>query len=164
MPKRRATVHPVPGARSTARAIAYLVFDGEEDVNAGPELLRIERAIHKSGADERKKVWAAFRNWLNGLKRDESHHGWPTDPEFRMGYVFRWDHQRQNRRLYGFLVKPRPGLEVCVLCCFRAKEAFRTEPAVKRAVRSMSQHPDVMSAVISAFNRRRRRRKQWTVH
>jgi hypothetical protein len=162
MPKRRVTVYPVPGARSTARAIAYLVFEGDDEVDAWRELRRIDTTTYRSGIDERNKVWARFRHWVSGLTHDEYHHGWPMDPEFLMGYVFRWDHQRQHRRMYGFLVYPRPRFEVCVLCCFRAKAAWRTEPAVKRTVRTLSQHREVFDAVRNAFNTRRK--KRWSIH
>ena len=156
MPRRRATVYPVPGARSTARAIAYLAFDDYEDVNVWPQLRRIDKATHRDGIEERNKVGARFRNWTTGGRRAEFHHGWPDAPEFSMGYVFRWDHQRQHRRLYGFLAYPRPGLEVCVLCCFGVKERFKTDAAIKRIIRAMSQHAEVKEALREAFGRRRR--------
>jgi hypothetical protein len=132
-----------------------LVFDGDDEVNAWPEVRRIDSAAHRSGKEERNKVVARFRNWVTGAKPNEFHHGWTDDPDFSMGYVFRWDHQRQHRRLYGFLVQPRPGLEVCILCSFRAKGKWRTDAAVKRIVRAMSQHPEVKEAIKEAFGRRR---------
>jgi hypothetical protein len=155
MPKRRATVYPVPGARSTARAVAYLVFEGDAEIDAWLKLRRLDIATHRSGKEERNKVGGRFRDWFIGGKRQEFHHGWPDDPDFSMGYVFRWDHQEQHRRLYGFLAQPRPGLEVCVLCCFRTKDKWRTEAAIKRIVRAMSQHPEVKEAIKEAFGRRR---------
>jgi hypothetical protein len=155
MATRRATVHPVPGARSTARAIGCLVFDGTAEVNAWPEVRRIDGAPHRSGQEERNKVGARFRHWATGAKRKEFHHGWPDDLDFSMGYVFRWDHQGQHRRFYGFLVQARPDLEVCVLCCFGAKGKWRTDPAVKRIIRAMSQDPEVKEAIKEAFGRRR---------
>ena len=148
-------VIPLPGFRSTARALACLMFDGDETVNAWSVFQRIDNAEHRSGIEERNKITARFRHWVSGLKRDEYHHGWDDDPEFAMGYVFRWDHQRQHRRLYGCLVSPRPGLEVCVLCCFRSKDTYQTQKEVKRIVRSMSQHPEVKEAIKRAFGRKR---------
>ena len=144
-------VHPVPGARSTSRAVAYLVFDGETGVDAWPVLNRMDQATYQSAIAERRNVWGRFHNWVSGLARHEYHHGWPDDPEFSMGYVFRWDHQRQHRRLYGFLMSPRLRFEVCVLCSFRVKEKWQTETAVKKLVRAMSQHAGVQQAVRNAF-------------
>jgi hypothetical protein len=162
MATRRVAVHPVPGHhRSSARVLAYLVFEGDDTVDAARAIRRIDKARHKSGAEERNKVAGRFRHWLSGQKRHEYHHGWPDDPDFRMGYVFRWDHQRQHRRLYGFLTEARPGLQLCVLCCFRAKDTFRTEPAVKKLVRTMSHNPEVKEAVKHAFGRGRQ--ESWRV-
>jgi hypothetical protein len=161
MPPQRVTVYPIPGARSAIRALGYLVFDGNDEVDAWPVLRRIDSTTHSSGLEEQDKVQARFRDWLAGVAHREFHHGWSDDQEFSMGYVFRWDHQRQHRRLYGFLGRPRPRLEVCILCCFRAKDDFRTDPAVKRTVRAMSQHPEVQEAVKRVFGKERRR---WTTH
>jgi hypothetical protein len=147
-------VFPVPGADSSSRAVAYLVFEDEPDVNVWPVLHRMDTARYKSVVIERNAVFARFRHWTSGRKLREYHHGWPDDPAFRMGYVFRWDHQRQHRRLYGFLTSPRPGFEVCVLCCFRSKDSWLTESAVKKLVRRMSEHPGVQSAVRNAFRKR----------
>jgi hypothetical protein len=165
MPKRRVAVHRVPGAKSTARAIAFLVLDDESEVNVEPALHRLENGTFHSVVDERNKVWAHFRDWVNGGKGNDGkwHHGWPTDPIFGMGYVFRWDNKAgQHRRLWGFLMTPRPGFEVCILCCYGAKDTHRTEPAIKRVVRAVSERNDVRSAVRNAFNRGGK--GPWTVH
>ena len=153
MAKRRVTVHPVPGARSSGRVIACLVIEGNDDINAWPEVLRIDQAVYKSGIEERNNVGARFRHWASGAKRREFHHGWPDDPKFSMGYVFRWDHQRQHRRLYGFLAYPRPGLEVCILCCFRSKDKWRTDTAIKKMIRALSEDGDVKEAIKQVFSR-----------
>lgn len=146
-------VYPVPGAASSSRAVAYLVFEEELDVNAWPVLQRMDTAKYRSVVEERRAVWMRFIHWVSGRTHHEYHHGWRADSDFPMGYVFRWDHQRQHRRLYGFLMSPRPGIEVCVLCCFRSKDSWLTEPAVKKIVRAMSKNPQVLAAVRKAFNK-----------
>jgi hypothetical protein len=146
-------VYPIPGAASSSRAVAYLVFEEESDVNAWPILQRLDTKTYRSVVLERRAVWARFSHWVSGRTHREYHHGWPDDPDFLMGYVFRWDHQRQHRRLYGFITSPRPGFEVCVLCCFRSKDSWLSDPAAKAIVRTMSKHPGVQSAVRNAFRK-----------
>lgn len=152
----RATVHPVPHLpRSEVRALAYLILNGNDDVNVAHVLNRIVAAKYQAAIDERTNVLGRFRHWLAGGELHEYHHGWEKDSEFSMGYVFRWDHQRQHRRLYGFLTTPRPRFEVCVLCCFKPKDEERTDPAVKRTIIEASRNPAVNEAVRRAFNRGR---------
>jgi hypothetical protein len=162
-PRQRVTVSPIPRLeRSSGRALLYLVIDEEERVNAWPVLKRLDTLRHKKVIKERRDVWARFRSWLAGLKNDDYHHGWPDDPDFLMGYAFRWDHQRQHRRLYGFLSHPRPGLEVCVLCCFRSKSRWKTDPEVKKLIRELSADPQVNASIRSVFNTGER--TSWTTH
>jgi len=157
------TIHPIPRLpRSRVRAVAYLEVDGNDEVNVARVLRRIDSARHRDGEKERNKVAFAMRHWLSGRRDDHLHHGWETDEKFKNGYVFKWDHQHQHRRLYGFVTKPRPFLEVCVLCCFRAKRTYKTDEEAKRIVRTMIEHPEVKQAVQIAFGQERR--ESWQIH
>lgn len=163
------TVNPVPGyVRHEGRALAFLVVEGRDDVNVWPVLKRFDTSNHRSVIEERNAVVARFRDWFKGGKPCRYHHGWTRDkdPDFTMGYVFRWDDpQGQHRRLYGFLTNPRPHLEVCVLCRYAAKDTHLTDKEIKELVRSMSRHPDVNAAVKRAFGRdRRERQARWNTH
>ena len=88
------TVNPVPGCdRTRNRALGYLIFPGYEKVNAGLAIKRIDAAVYRSALKEQNAVYARFRHWLSGRPaRREYHHGWENDPDFSIGYVFRWDH------------------------------------------------------------------------
>ena len=142
--------------------MAYLVSDGNDEVDVAPVLRRLDASTYRADIEELGKIVGACRHWLGGRKDDHLHHDWPDDPEFSMGYVFKWDHQRQHRRLYGFLATPRPRHEVCILCCFRAKQAFRTEAEAKRIVRAMSADAEVKEAVKRVFGRGGN--ESWHVH
>jgi hypothetical protein len=165
MPIRRVTVHPVPGVRQASRALAYLVIEGDDEIAVWSVLQRIYEAAYEETRQERRKVWSCFESWLRGDEDSDLHHGWADDPAFRMGYVFRWDHQRQHRRLYGFLTQPRPDLEMCVLCCYRSKDRHKTEAAVKAIVKAASRNDEVREAIKSTFSKPRKKdgAKKWTI-
>jgi hypothetical protein len=160
MPERIA-VHPVPRLhRSEARALAYLTFEGDINVNVAPVLSRLAATTHQAGEDEQAIVWGRFRSWMSGATNPKHHHGWDPkkDPEFAMAYVFRWDYPSQkHRRLYGFLMTPRPRFEVCTLCCFGSKDEEQTDPVIRQTIISMSKNSKVNEAVRKAFNRGRRK-------
>jgi hypothetical protein len=157
----RIAVHPVPRLhRSEARALAYLIFEGDNNVNVAPVLARLSAAKRTADEDEQTIVWGRFRSWIDGESRPKYHHGWDStrDPEFSMAYVFRWDHHsHQHRRLYGFLTTPRPRFEVCTLCCFGSKDEERTDPVVRQTIIAMSKHQAVNEAVRNVFNKGRRK-------
>src|SRR6516162_10307559 len=149
-------VHPVPRLhRSEARALAYLIFEGDNNVNVAPVLRRLLAAKHKAEEDEQAIVWGRFRSWIDGEHRPKYHHGWDPirDPEFSIAYVFRWDHHsHQHRRLYGFLTT-RHRFEVCTLCCFGSKDEEHTDPVVRRTVIAMSKHQTVNEIMQEAVNK-----------
>jgi hypothetical protein len=135
-----------------------LVFGGREDVNAWVAIRRIDAAVYRLALKEQNAVYARFRHWLSGRPvRREWHHGWDTDRDFSMLYVFRWDHPAgQHQRLYGFLATPRPNLTVCVLCCHDCnKDEHATDKQIKRTVRALSEHEEVKNALKHAYGRER---------
>jgi hypothetical protein len=137
--------------------LAYLIFEGDNNVNVAPVLHRLLDARHE---DEHAIVWRSFRSWIDDEVRPKYHHGWDPkrDPEFSVAYVFRWDYPRhKHRRLYGFLVTPRPRFEVCTLCCFGSKDEEHTGPVVRQTVIAMSKNPEVNEAVRRVFNKGRRK-------
>jgi len=151
-PNGRVTVYAIPGAQSSARALAVIAIDGNEAIDAWPTIRRLDTVSYHDGKEEQQKVWKAFRDWLNGLKDNQKQHGWDREPEFSMLHVFRWDHPNgRHRRLYGFKMQTRPGFEVCALCCYRSKDTHLTEKAVKRLIRDLSKDQKVRKAVRDAF-------------
>jgi hypothetical protein len=144
--------------------LAVIAVDGNTSIDALPIIRRLDTVSYRDGIEERKKVWDSFRNWLNGLKRPKTHHGWEKEPEFSMLHVFRWDHPSgKHRRLYGFVMQTRPDFEICALCCYRTKDSRLTEKALKRLVRDLSKDTGVCKAVRDAF-RPARGRATWTIH
>jgi hypothetical protein len=133
--------------------LAYLTFRGNDDVNAATVLNRLERGKFAAVKEEREVLRTRFEHWLAGGKLREYHHGWEAERDFQMGYVFRWDFPAgRHNRLYGFLTKPRPKFEVCVLCCHRPKDDERTDPAVKRLIVELHKDDEVNMAVRRRFN------------
>lgn len=148
-------VVPVPGAKETdLRAVAYLVWPEDEEVTAGPVIVKMAQSDGGSG----DKVWARFDYWVNGgSPHDKYFHRW-NEPGYEHTFVFKWNQGGKSKgmqRLYGTLFHPRPKtngrFEVVVLFSHAPKFGRATDPAQKKKAEALFGNAAVIAAVQKAY-------------
>lgn len=99
----------------------------------------------------------SMKAWIDGAQDIATRfHGFPNDPSFKDGYVFKWREKRVQHRIYGF--KMRPGLptgnfETCVLAMHSTKDTDETSPWMKKAIYRLRDDDEIRAAVLAAVKK-----------
>jgi hypothetical protein len=98
--------------------------------------------------------------WIEGFRRDNWFHGWPSVQDSKNCFVFKWNEQNIDQRLYGFLFHPmkitRPEFQVCVLHTHDQKSSWETNPEHLRLSVKLRDDPSVKKAIADIFPDTRR--------
>src|SRR3989442_14985426 len=55
-----------------------------------------------------QRLRGQFDLWLGGGRHDKCFHGWPSSPEYKECFTFKWKDAGTYHHFYGFLINPRP--------------------------------------------------------
>lgn len=142
------SVSLVQGIRTSARrGIAFLESDDEGDVNA-------KRVFVALKPNKKRDVLGRFDYWIDGGICDKYFHGWPSDPERKNCFVFKWKNGHTHHRMYGFLCHPKNSdlsFQACVLVVHGQKNEEHTNPVMINLVKRQMECSDVLNAVRKAF-------------
>ena len=143
------TVVLVPGLWCDGeRGLGFLVSSLDASIDA-------KKAY--DGLNEKKKgdLRNRFDYWLGGGKHDDYFHGWPSEPNYKKCFSFRWNDAKMRHRMYGFLYHPRPNTqpsyEVCILISHARKTTWETDPSYKVQANDLRTNTEVIKAVKKAF-------------
>lgn len=118
------TFRLVPQIRSNEhRAVGFL--KGHRQLNAAAEF---------DALDEKLKnfIRVSMELWVDGMPQPTTRlHGFLSDTEYWMCFVFKAKEKRQNHRFYGYLYNSLPNLnprfQLCVLCIHAMKKENDTD-------------------------------------
>jgi hypothetical protein len=146
-------VVPIPGVKDTkGRAVAYLLWPEDDEITATAAIEKL------AGGNEKDKVWSRFDYWVDGgPPHDKYFHRW-NEAGYEHTFVFKWNKGGKDKgmkRLFGTLFHPKPktnpGLEVCVLFAYTAKEGKDADPALKSKAEALFKNAEVVAAVKKAY-------------
>ncbi len=144
--------------KSERRAIAILYCDDNPGVDAGKVFAQLD--------DKREReLRTRFDLWIDGGVQDNYFHGWPSDPDYKYCFVFKWKKARQNHRLYGFLYHPTPEsnarFQLCVFVSHAIKAKWETDPRELNMANMLRTIPAVREAISKVFPERKSTRTIW---
>lgn len=88
-------------------------------------------------------------HWIDGDRKDEYHHGWANNPDYKDCYCFKWKENTVHQRLYGFLCNPRNGdrFRLCVLGFFDTKTTAESNYSILREAKKLSDDQSVKDEI-----------------
>src|SRR5579863_9412955 len=102
----------------------------------------------------KRLLLSRFDYWIDGGINDRYFHGW-SDPNYRNCFVFKWKHENQNHRMYGFLCHSKPNenprFQLCVLISHARKTQWETDPQELNGARNLHESAAVREAIARAF-------------
>jgi len=118
-------------------------------------LLNASAVFEILGKKRSLMVRSRFDYWIDRNVCDDYFHGWPGDSQYKGCFVFKWKHNRQCHRLYGFLHHPyvntRRAFQLCVLCTHATKNQWATDPAELAGALALSTDRLVHTALSMKF-------------
>lgn len=110
---------------SGGRAIGFL--EGDPQLDAGVVFDELEERLART-------VRSRMDHWIAGNHKPAWwFHGFPNNPVYDQCFVFKWTHNRDGHRLYGFLCNPQPEtnprFRLCVLSIHATKNEDETDQA-----------------------------------
>ena len=126
--------------------MAFLESDSERWVNASEYFFTADEV-------EQRNLLSRIKYWQDGLRRKKYFHGWDKSQhkgKAKHCFVFKVD----SDRYYGFLCHPvndNPRFILCVIVRSVNKNQWNTEPSVLKRLNRMSNDPDVLAAINSAY-------------
>ncbi|MFH0958237.1 MAG: hypothetical protein V1897_05990 [Pseudomonadota bacterium] len=139
-------VELVSGHKITRRGLAFLICQGDQDVNAK---VVFDMLIPK----REREIRTRFDHWLDGGTNKKWFHGWPDNPNYKDCFVFKWRENRQHHRFYGFLCHPLPldlGFQFCVLVSHAKKNTWETNPSELDRLNEIKIRDGVRTAITKA--------------
>lgn len=124
-------------------ALGFIYADGIPELDA---------KAHFDGLDQKDSdlVRNRFGIWLEGKAYDKYHHGWPSNPQYKLCHVFKWETRHKPQRLYGFKCHPKPdtdkGFVLCVLAYFGTKDDT-TDYAILGRLNKLREDLNVIAAI-----------------
>ena len=149
MPPIRYAVRVVDGLQpSSRRAIAFLECASDAAIEA-------REIFDGLSTTKEREVRSRFDHWISNGTNDDWFHGFPNDREHKDCFTFKWKENRQCHRFYGFLsnAKPieEPRFQACVLAYHAIKNTWQTDYTILDRCIRLFQNPDVIRAIITAF-------------
>jgi hypothetical protein len=134
--------------RSELRGIVFLVREGDRGLDAASVFATL-------ALNSMRAVATRFDFWIDLGRNDNYFHGWPSMPDYKKCFVFKWKDKRGNHRLYGFLCNPqpktRPRFQLCVLVSHAIKNEWKTDPKELDGANALTLNFEVMTAIRAAF-------------
>ena len=139
--------------RKARRGVAFLIDESNKYVNAKKIF---DKLPEKQSVNREREVCTRFDYWLDGKTHDNYFHGWPNHERYKECFVFKWRHQRQEHRMYGFLCNPKmydPRFQLCVLISHAKKNSWETNPPDLDRVMNISRQESVKLAINELFSK-----------
>jgi len=155
MPAAPITFRVFPGLQmSTMRAVGLL--EGYKELNAA-------RAYESLAVTAKRQINKHIERWTAGHDQPKTwFHGFPSLPEYKECFVFKY----REHRFYGFLCNPRPKsaprFRLCVLTTHDEKYEWETDEAILPRVAMWRSNLASRAAIGYLFAEFQPEGKQWT--